>query len=58
LSGLLGALILFLTVVAALVLGIVAAYGLVNGILFTFARQSSPRTSPVLVPSQTPASGD
>jgi hypothetical protein len=59
LSGLLQAIILFLTIISAVGFGIFAAYATVNGILFAFAqsRQQTRRT-PVLVPSQTHASGD
>ena len=52
--------VLTLTVVTVLVLGIVATYGTVNLILYAFAYQSRRRSggTPVLVPSQTHASGD
>ena len=52
--------VLTLTVVTVVVLGIVAAYGTVNFILYAFAYQSRRRCggTPVLVPSQTHASGD
>ena len=54
------ALILFLTVVLAVALGIFAAYGTVVGILQAFVYQSQQRAAgtPILVPSQTHASGD
>jgi hypothetical protein len=59
LSGLLQAIILFLTIVSVVALGIFAAYAAVNGILLAFAqgRQQSQRTA-ILVPTQTHASGD
>jgi hypothetical protein len=52
--------VLTLTVVSVVFLGIVAAYGAVNLILYAFAYQSRRRFigTPVLVPSQTHASGD
>jgi hypothetical protein len=60
LSGLLAGIILFFTVVAALVFGIAAAYGAIDGLLMLFAYQARPhRPSPtVLVPSETHAIGD
>jgi len=60
LSGLLAGLILFLTVVAALVFGIATAYGAIDGLLMLFAHQARPhRAVPVvLVPSETHAIGD
>ena len=60
-SGLLAGIILFFTVSAALVLGILAAYGAISGILLLFAYQSKPRTHAapaLLVPSETHAIGD
>jgi len=59
LSGLIAGFILFLTVSTATVIGIVAAYGLFNAILYTFAQQSWPRhVPPVLVAGETHAGGD
>jgi|HubBroStandDraft_6_1064221.scaffolds.fasta_scaffold416553_1 hypothetical protein len=60
LGGLLVAFVVFLTSLTSVVLGIVAAYGVVNAILNVFAYQSRERLqrSPVLIPSQTGASGD
>jgi hypothetical protein len=59
LSGLLQAIIVFLTIVSVVGFGIFAAYAAVNSILFAFARsRQQSRRSPVLVPSQTHASGD
>jgi hypothetical protein len=59
---LLSAIVLFLTVTAAVAIGIVAAYGLINGILFAFARARKEKEQvpgiPVLVPSSNHASGD
>jgi hypothetical protein len=54
-------LIVFVTVVASVGFGILAAYAAVIGILHTFGRASQPQTSRprlVLVPTQNHASGD
>jgi hypothetical protein len=54
-------LILFVTVVASVGFGILAAYAAVIGILNTFGRPSQPepaRPRLVLVPTQNHASGD
>jgi hypothetical protein len=54
-------LILFFTVIAAVGLGILAAYAAVIGILHSFGRASQPepaRPRLVLVPTQNHASGD
>jgi hypothetical protein len=60
LGSLLVAFIVFSTAVIVVVLGILAAYGLVAGILYAFAYHSRQRSGPtsVLVPSETHASGD
>jgi len=63
LNGLLAGLVLFLTVITAVVLGIFTAYGAINAILYVFAQQSGQRTRtaaprPILVPSETHAGGD
>jgi len=59
LSGILQAIIVFLTIVSVVGFGIFAAYAVVNSILFAFARsRQQTHRSPVLVPSQTHASGD
>ena len=55
--------ILFVTVVASVGFGILAAYAIVFGILSTFGRSSQPqpeakRPRLVLVPTQEHASGD
>ncbi len=53
--------ILSLTVLLALAFGIVAAYTLVNSILFAFGRQSHPRQSqpqPVLLARNAQAGAD
>jgi hypothetical protein len=53
--------VLFVTVVASVGLGVLAAYAAVIGILHTFNRTSQPepaRPRLVLVPSQNHASGD
>jgi len=53
--------ILFVTVVASVSLGILAAYAAVIGILHTFGRASQPepaRPRLILVPTQNHASGD
>ena len=54
-------LIVFVTVVASVGFGILAAYAAVIGILHTFGRSSQPepaRPRLVLVPTQNHASGD
>ena len=54
------ALIISFTAVTVILIGIFAAYGAINGILYAFAygsRQRSTRTA-MLVPSQSQASGD
>jgi hypothetical protein len=56
-------LILFVTVVASVGLGVVAAYLVITGILLTFGRAHRPEPVPVrprlvLVPTQNHASGD
>ena len=59
LGGLLVAFVMSFTVVTVVVVGILAAYATVTGILHVFnylSRQHSRRT-PVLVPSQSQASG-
>jgi hypothetical protein len=59
LSGLFAAIIVFLTTVSVVAFGIFAAYALVNAILFAFAQsREQKRGAPVLIPSQTHASGD
>jgi hypothetical protein len=59
LSGLLQAIIVFLTIVSVVAFGIVAAYAAVNGILFAFAQsRQQPRHPALLIPTQTHASGD
>jgi len=55
LSGLTSAFILFSTVFFAVCFGISAAYGIVIGILRTFASQSSRPAGPALAQSQTRA---
>ncbi len=59
-GGLLIAFVISLTAFTVVVLGILAAYGAVTGILYAFAHQSRQHTSGtrILVPSQTHASGD
>ena len=60
-NSLLMPLIVFVTVVASVGFGILAAYAAVIGILHTFGRASQPEPSPprlVLVPTQNHASGD
>jgi len=58
LGNLLGALVLLSTVISAVGLGILAAYGSVIGVLNVFGQQQARGPVPVLVPSQTHASGD
>jgi hypothetical protein len=53
--------IVFVTVIASVGFGVLAAYAAVIGILHTFGRTSQPepaRPRRVLVPTQTHASGD
>jgi hypothetical protein len=52
--------ILFLTIGTSLALGIAAAYGTITGILSLLSPGRRPSTPlrPILVPSQTHASGD
>ena len=55
--------LLFVTVIASVSVGVLAAYAAVFGILHTFGRVSRPEPAPqrphlMLVPSQTHASGD
>jgi hypothetical protein len=52
LSALVATLVLFLTVVASVGLGIVAASWAVNAILFLFGTRRTERLGPILVPSQ------
>jgi hypothetical protein len=54
------AFILSFTVVTVVALGVIAAYGLVTGILYAFAYGSSQRSrvAPALVPGESHASGD
>jgi len=56
LGSFLAGIILFLTVTSSFVLGILAAYGAVAGIIYVFAHQSSkvaqPASQPQLVPAK------
>ncbi len=52
------ALILFVTVVTSVGIGVIAAYAVVNGILFAMASRPERQPVAVLVASQTTASGD
>jgi len=60
LGGLLIAFVLLLTTAISFTVGIIAAYGAVNGILYAFAYQSRQRVRkiPLLVPSEAHAGGD
>jgi hypothetical protein len=60
LNGIIVALVLTLTVSLATVIGIVAAYAAINGILFAFNRQARPPKppAPVLATGNSPVSGD
>jgi hypothetical protein len=60
LGGLLIAFILLLTIATSFTIGIIAAYGVVNDILYAFAYQSRQQTRriPRLVPSEAHAGGD
>ena len=51
-------LVLFSTVLASLGLGVLAASWVVNGILYAFGSRTQQEPAPVLIPSQTHASGD
>jgi uncharacterized membrane protein HdeD (DUF308 family) len=60
LGGLLVAFVISFTVITVVVVGVLAAYAIVTGILHVFhylSRQRARRT-PILVPSQSQASGD
>jgi hypothetical protein len=61
LGGLLVAFVISFTAVTVVLVGILAAYAAVTGILYAFAYQSRQRIgagTPVLVPSESQASGD
>jgi hypothetical protein len=62
LGGLLVAFVISFTAVTVVLVGILAAYAAVTGILYAFAYRSRRRatcaTSAILVPSQSQASGD
>jgi hypothetical protein len=63
LGGLLVAFVISFTAVTVVLVGILAAYAAVTGILYAFAYSSRQRTSAnataaILVPSQSQASGD
>jgi hypothetical protein len=63
LGGLLVAFVISFTAVTVILVGILAAYAAVTGILYAFAYRSRRRatdsaTSAILVPSQSQASGD
>ena len=61
-GGLLVAFVISFTAVTVVLVGILAAYAAVTGILYAFAYSSRQRTSAsataILVPSQSQASGD
>ncbi len=59
-GGLLVAFVISFTAITVVVLGILAAYAAVTGILYAFAYGSRRRIAgtPVLVPSQSQAGGD
>jgi hypothetical protein len=63
LGGLLVAFVISFTAVTVVLVGILAAYAAVTGILYAFAyssrqRKSASATTAILVPSQSQASGD
>jgi uncharacterized membrane protein HdeD (DUF308 family) len=62
LGGLLVAFVISFTAVTVVLVGILAAYAAVTGILYAFAyrsrRRATSATSAILVPSQSQASGD
>ena len=51
-------LVLFLTVLTSMGLGVLAASWVVNAILYAFGSRTQQEPTPVLIPSQTHASGD
>ena len=60
-GGLLVAFVISFTAITVVVVGILAAYAAVTGILYAFAygsRRRSSASTPVLVPSQSQAGGD
>lgn len=59
-GGLLVAFVISFTAITVVVVGILAAYAVVTGILYVFAYGSRRRSAgtPVLVPSQSQAGGD
>jgi hypothetical protein len=50
--------ILSFTVLLAVTIGILAAYSVVNGILFAFGRQTQPQPQPVLMARNAQAGAD
>jgi hypothetical protein len=63
LGGLLVAFVISFTAITVVLMGILAAYAAVTGILYAFAYRSRQRTSAgataaILVPTQSQASGD
>jgi hypothetical protein len=58
LNAFVATLVLFSTVVAAVGLGVLAAGWVVNGILDAFGSRTRQESAPMLIPSQTHASGD
>jgi hypothetical protein len=58
LNAFVATLVLFSTVVAAVGLGVSASGWVVNGILDAFGGRAQQESAPVLIPSQTHASGD
>jgi hypothetical protein len=58
LNALVATFVLFSTVVASLGLGVLAASWAVNSILDVFGHRTREEAAPMLVPSQTQASGD
>jgi hypothetical protein len=60
-GGLIVAFVMSFTAITVVLVGILAAYAVVTGILYAFAyssRRRSSATSTMLVPSQSQASGD
>jgi uncharacterized membrane protein HdeD (DUF308 family) len=61
LGGLIVAFVMSFTAITVVLVGILAAYAAVTGILYAFAyrsRQRTNATAAILVPSQSQASGD
>jgi hypothetical protein len=58
LNAFVATLVLFSTVLASMGLGVLAAGWVVNAILYAFGSHAQQEPTPMLIPSQTHASGD